>query len=395
MICLNFDEFSGFFFRAVESYDSFLIGLPQELKSENFQAQRPNTDPNTRPPPHIDINGQQLLGPPAKRKCIENGTTQAANDPVQSKQVVVAKKDSTVRLSKSMSKIGPQIRIQKLTSTQKLANVPPPALNISVATTTTTTTTATTRASNQLKIKNVKSLHQSAAATTTTNTITTANNTLNNDDLQKQTSGLNVENGRATGSIKKIRVVSVSKIPGRQLKMLVPVTPTPVGQVNAHSTPNKPVTATKLDSMPEDPLRIDSSTTELTIEPNKNVRPAFVKEVTLIQKNKQLSTSLPLMTVPAATATPGRSNGIVTRSRNINSEHPKKLYKCDSCAFTTEVEQNLMRHNLVVHTGDKPQICQTCKKRFPRKPLLLAHMREHHYELHSDLAYWDTNTNSN
>lgn len=352
------------------------------MKCDEYQVQRPSTNAHST---HTAINRQQSFEPLAKRKCIENGTTQAGNDPVQTKQLAVIKKSSAARLSTSMSKIGgTQVRIQKVASTQQSANATLP-LSTSVG----TTGKATATADNVLKIKNVKSLHQSATTSTATQ------NPLNNDNPQKKTGGggNNTENVLATDSAKKIRVISVSKIPGRSAKVLIPVTSISTGQINAQSTPNKPVAAAKNNFIPEDPLKISdeppAATAELAIEPSINRRPAFVKEVTLHQSNQQLSTSLPLMKV---TATRAPNAGIVTRSRNINSERQKPSYKCDSCAFTTEVEQNLMRHSLS-HTADKPLTCKICKKRFPRRPLLLAHMREHHHELHSDLAYWDTNSN--
>lgn len=374
------------------------------MKCDDYQVQRPNTT-NLNARPQIEINQQQSLDqPPVKRKCIENGViVETINGPAQTKQLTVDKTQrSTARLSKSMSKIGSQISIQKMTSVHSSVNVATPALNTSVPATTATATASASNA-NQFKIKNVKSLHQPA----TVITAVTANNPLNSGDPQKT-----IENGLAPGgSAKKVRVIKTSKIPGRSNGVLVkPVTLVSTAQVvNAQSTPNRPVQTTKrVNFIPEDPLKIDTPTTaavaaalpELTIEPiisAEIVRPAFVKEVKILQTNsKQLSTSLPLMAVSTAaaaaatttmTTTPGRT--MITRSRN-NTEHPKQLYKCESCAFTTEVEQNLMRHSLL-HTGDKPQVCKTCKKRFPRKPLLLAHMREYHHELHSDLAYWDTN----
>lgn len=372
------------------------------MKSDEYQVQRPSTVRNAQPP-QIPVNRQQSLEPPSKRKCIENGRPAAANGPAQPKQLAVVQKRSTARLSNSMSKIGPDVRIQKLKSAQKLANVTAPALNISAAAAATTTRTTTATTANQLKIKNVKSLQQPAITTTTSSTSTAANNSLNtgtpNIGVQKKSGGTNIGNVTPAGSLKKVHVVSSSKLPGGRFKVFVPKTPVPVFHVNAQSTPNRPANApaTKVNSIPEDedPLRIDEETTESTIVPSINegrMRPAYVKEVTLLQSNnKQLSTSLPTMTTKPP-ATPDQSNGIITRSRNINSEHPKRLYKCNLCAFTSEVEQNLMRHNLV-HTGDKSQICKTCKKRFPRKQLLLAHMREHHLELHSHLSYWDLTSN--
>lgn len=362
------------FSRLSESYDSFLIGLSREMKCDEYHVQGPTI---IAQPSHTQVNRQQPLEPLTKRKCIGNGTAQAVSGPLQSKQLVAikSKQPSVARLSKSMSRIGTQVSIQKVPATQQSANV------TSVGTMGTGTGTVMAPTDHVIKIKKVKSLHQSAVANTS------AHSPLNHvNPQQKKTGGINAENGHATGSAKKIHVISTSKIPGRTTKLLIPVTSISAAQVNAQSTPTRSVAAAKPNSIAEDPLKIDDTTTtatpELTIEPiinANNVRPAFVKEVTLHQTNKQLSTSLP----------PMKSNGIVTRSRNTNPERPKQVYKCDQCEFTTEVQQNLMRHSLA-HTADKPRTCHVCKKRFPRKSLLLAHMREYHQELHSDVDYWES-----
>lgn len=349
-----FDHF--FLFRILESYDAFLIGLPREMKCDDYQIQRPTANLNARP--NIQANRQLSIEPPAKRKCIENNSEYGASsytvngDSAKSNQFAVIGKRSTVRLSKSMSKIGSQISIQKVASMQ----------SASVTTPSTSAATATAKTANPFEIKKVQSLHH-----------------------------------HPVSSVEENRVIPASKIPGRRMKkVLITSTPIPTGQVNAQAMPHNHTTVKKLNLVPQDPLEIDTTTTQLTIEPSinaENLHPAFVQEIDVLPTtNKRLSISLPMASTSTSTTTPTtpQPNGIVTRSR-INLEHPKPLYKCDSCAFTSEVEQNLMRHNLTVHTGKKPQLCEACKKRFPSKSLLLAHKREYHRELHSDLAYWDNN----
>lgn len=364
------------------------------MKCDEYQVQRPST--SAHPTHTTEVNRQQSFEPLAKRKCIENGTTQTVSIPNHPKQLAVIRRSSAAQLSKSMSKIGTQVSIQKVAPTQQSATNVALPLSTSVGTTGKFTATAPATAAttdNVLKIKNVKSLHHSASANTT------QHNSLNNTQKKTSDGGNNSKNGLATSSAKQIRVISTSKIPGRSASVLIPVASIKAAQINAQSTPNKPLPVAKKDFIPEDPLKIceTAAAAELTIEPISimgNVLPAFVKEITLHQTNKQLSTSLPLTKAttapaPATTLTP---NGIVTRSRNTNSERPKQSYKCDWCEFSTEVEQNFLRHSLV-HSANKPICCKVCKKRFPRRPLLLAHMREYHHEMHSDLAYWETNSN--
>lgn len=365
-----------------------MIGLPREMKCDEYQIQRPAANSNVRT--YIQPKQQQLMieAPPAKRKRIEGNSENAAtmytiNDSTKSnQQLAVIEKRPTVQPS-HMSKIGSQISIQKVTSSSKQSG------NV---------TSATNTIAKFFEIKKVHSLYKEPVVAATAVANDSLNGTIRSDDQQKKTiTGRTIENGPAISSAKKIRFIPTSKIPGRRMKVLIPT-----DQVNAQSTPHKPTTASEL---PQDPLAIDTSastaaetTTELTIEPSINaqsVHPAFLSEITVLKTNKQLSTSLPMAssvsaTPAAAPTTPSQPHGILTRSR-IKLEQPKPLYKCDSCAFTSEVKQNLMRHNLLVHTGKKPQICKTCKKRFPSKSLLLTHMREYHHELHSDLAYWDTN----
>lgn len=370
--------------------------MPREMRCDEYQIQRPNTNLDARP--QIQENRQQLIEPPsAKRKCIENnggnGARYTANDSTKSNQLAVIGKRSTARLSKSVGKIGSQISIQKVALSMQSANVTAPSTGGA--------TQMATKTANLFEIKNVQSLLKKPATADTITITAIANDASNvrisSDDQQKKKKiGINTENGLTkNGAIKKVRLVAASKIPGpgpgRRMNVLVPSIP--ADQVNAQSTP----IVKKLNLVPQDPLAIDETTTTATlaIDPSinaENFSPAFVREIAVIQTNKQLSTSSPMASSVSATPltpTTPQTNGILTRSRNI-LEHPKPLYECDSCAFTSEVKQNLMRHNLV-HTGKKQQLCKTCEKRFPSKSLLLAHMREYHHELHSDLAYWDIN----
>lgn len=354
------------------------------MKNDEYEIQRPTfTYSNGHPPNH----GQQSIEapPPAKRpkRVLENINENGAlthipsDDSTKSNQCAVKEKRLNVRLSKSMSKIGSQISVQKVASPSIASvNVTAPSTNaVEIA-------SSAEAVANCFEIKRVQSLRKEPAVA--------------NNDQQKKIATKNV--------IKKIRLIPASKIPGRRTNVV-----TPAGKVNAQSTPivKKPI------PMPQDPLAIDepaataaaalATTTELTIEPSiqvESVHPAFHGKVAVLKMaNKQLSTSLPMITIPGtptAPATPTtpttpQTNGILTRSRNNqNAETPKRLHQCDSCAFTSEVYQNLLRH-MMVHTGKKPQMCKTCGKRFPSKSVLLAHKREYHRELHTDVAYWETN----
>ena len=171
------------------------------MKCDEYEIQRPNNYLKTQQTP-TEMNGQQLHKQLVKRKCIEN-------DANKSNQIAVISKSSTRNISKSMTKIGSEISIQKVA----LANVATPSTNAPMT---------PTAANKRIKIKKVTSLCQPA------------NNSSSNDDQQKKTH-INNENGCAASSAQTFRIVPVSKTPGRNLKVLIRKT----GQVNAQSMSTK------------------------------------------------------------------------------------------------------------------------------------------------------------
>lgn len=369
------------FFRILESYDSFLIGLPLDMRSDDYQFQRPNAN---------HFTGQAIDEmPPSKRKRIELG-------PSSSDRIIqIRKQHSVAHSSKSMKKIGPQITIHKMVSSRSTDLVAPSTLPLS---------------GNQLKITEVTSLHQATNNNVTkngrtpTNTVSTASKTPDERNRMKSmipitatpmtsTPILSV-NAHSTPILKSILKVKSSRTmledplkaddaaPATSM-----ISSTQISSGNAHSIPiPKPILKVK-GSKPADPLKTHSVTLAKLPMELKN------KPISQHQANQRLSISLPARaraTAVTAQAEPTtKPNSIVTRSRS-NSVHQRQLYKCDLCTFATEVQDNFLRHH-VNHTSEKPQTCKICRKRFAEKSILLAHMRENHHDLHSDLAYWDTN----
>lgn len=334
------------------------------MKSDEYEVHRPQ--PSTYVRKRIVADQQQLDEPSAKRKRIENGNEHDTNGATKTSQIAVIKRAPPTYLPRNLRKLGSQLVIQKVAGKQ----------STNAATTTTTTTTAAppALANNVLKIKNVTSLQRSTAVTATD----PLNISIPNGVPPKEKTIANAQNEPEKNSVKKIRILS--KIPGKQMKVFIPIT---------SSTPNKPSNTLKLTNLaPEDPLKIDEQIENSATEAKNNTGiehpKAIVKRMAVMKTGIQLSTSLPIASSSASVTLPTEKNGILTRSRRT-----KPLYKCDSCAFTTEVDENFLRHRLI-HTVEKAQVCKTCKKRFPRKPLLIAHLRDNHHELHSDLAYWDT-----
>lgn len=332
------------------------MDLPRDMKCEDYQLQRFNLNPVR---PSIQVNRQQLIEPPKKRKRIESVPT--------------------VHLPSGINKIGPQFSTEKV-ATKQTSNA---TTTVTTTSSSSTSTATTTTATNVFKIQKVASLHRSNGSPA---------NPLK-EPLKEPLNG-----SIAYGDQEKKSSIPI-KILERHAKIWRPLNVIPVGHVNAQSTPNKPAVLQmhlkKSAAVEEDPLKIDTTAAEVTTKASsnngsqrnikENKRPAH-SQIATLQTNKELSISLPIAL--STTAAAAAANSIITRSR-ANPEHPKTLFECDyACGFTTGTKQNLMRHH-IHHTGVKSQTCKICNKRFARKPLLLAHMRENHHDLHSDLAYWD------
>lgn len=48
-------------------------------------------------------------------------------------------------------------------------------------------------------------------------------------------------------------------------------------------------------------------------------------------------------------------------------------YQCTLCSYSTPLKYDLVKHN-VVHTGERPFVCNVCGRRFPRKDNLKRHI---------------------
>mmetsp|Transcript_56997 Transcript_56997/g.135973 ORF Transcript_56997/g.135973 Transcript_56997/m.135973 type:complete len:112 (-) Transcript_56997:15-350(-) len=54
----------------------------------------------------------------------------------------------------------------------------------------------------------------------------------------------------------------------------------------------------------------------------------------------------------------------------------EKPHVCETCGKVFAQKSNLTRH-MLVHSGEKPHVCETCGKAFAQKSALTKHMRKH------------------
>ncbi|XP_055306878.1 zinc finger protein 814-like, partial [Sitodiplosis mosellana] len=76
---------------------------------------------------------------------------------------------------------------------------------------------------------------------------------------------------------------------------------------------------------------------------------------------------------------PGRGHGAKNKESCGKVGVPKtvlKKHKCDVCVYSTDYKGHLNRH-LLKHTGEKPNGCTFCSKRFTTKQNLRSHMKAH------------------
>lgn len=66
---------------------------------------------------------------------------------------------------------------------------------------------------------------------------------------------------------------------------------------------------------------------------------------------------------------------------HMRQSHPEetKIFKCKFCEKIFDVWKNFKRHEVIVHTNERPFICniESCRKRFKRNPSLQRHLETH------------------
>lgn len=71
-------------------------------------------------------------------------------------------------------------------------------------------------------------------------------------------------------------------------------------------------------------------------------------------------------------------NNLYSISTSLKSDSSKnqELHACDICPYKTPHVTNLKRHYLI-HTGQRPFVCNYCNKSFNQKVTLSVHLRLH------------------
>lgn len=325
----------------MESYDSFLLGLPTDLKSNDCEINKPpiNLPIRSRPIANLPQNN----APAAKRKRTDDGIV---NSNIMSTKAISLRSNRTsesTQLSKSVNKIGSEISIKKVVS--KVIE--------------TSASRAIAKNDDDIIFCGVEQVSK---------------------DRKKS---LDAARGR-TDFYMYLAENRMSSPKNHERRMTIggPLITTTTSN-NRSAQPDTTMQALgKIRESTEEIIKTKAKTSEkrpkIIIE---KVAPNIVRE--LSAASKPMANRNPLLSVTLPTTL--EVGGIVTRSRGNNH---KQSFKCNECNYVTEVRSNLDRHKLT-HTGQKPFNCKVCDKKFTQKVNLFSHMRSNHQDLHGNPSFWE------
>lgn len=322
----------------MESFDSFLIGLPKEMRSSNCTVNKADT---TKSMSKYVNSSSESVEVPAKRKR-PNESNVVTGDSFMTR-IIDTRSNKTGNFSKNMTRIGSQISVKKMVS-------------------------RTVETSTSISKTNKGSPSVKQGPRVIQPVISDRNKSL--EHARNQTNyHLFVAENRMTSPKNVARRMTLGgpmiAIPIRNGRKDNVKTSTPKAAVAANHEATDNSTAPRQVNL----RRKTIGEKEL---PLNNIG----RELRIMKKpNEQLSVTLP-------------GEGRVTRSRGKNREEPH--FRCEYCDYTSEVKTNYQRHTLV-HTGERPFKCKHCKKGFTQKVNLLSHLRANHHEMQGDPEYWDLN----
>lgn len=333
----------------MESFDSFLIGLPNEMKTSDCKINQPNAKVYVKPgksiaeaQPRIILPTltakhqiEKTVSPIPKRQCTSNEDVVAAGGAVQSQRPnLVSNQHSTQSKTvlKGTDKIGAATNVQKSVSFSKRTKV------------------------SRIRIPD---------------------NVNVDDDIIF--CGISTSTPNARKAIEAPKNVNVERVTDDTFKYL-------------KNLQRRMSIAESMVSIPKDPLKASEVSAERKeAAPPKDSQAKVVSEKStknekkcdavakVDNRKKPVNKEVLSVTLPAVAAVvPNR--GVMTRSRR-QTIHEKPTLRCDECDYTTSVRTNLLRHSLV-HSGEKPFKCDVCDKGFTQKNNLMSHHRTNHKNLY-------------
>ncbi|XP_031639344.1 zinc finger protein 37-like [Contarinia nasturtii] len=357
------NEFRNHFFYIVnnrlrEAYDSFLIELPREMRSEEMVVHKP---PTIVLKARSDTHKDKALNPPSKRQRIDNETM-----------------NESVRITKNVTNTNPKIDKTQIIEQKMVSKVM--QTSTSVTKTSTNSMTQCNRYSISNKFANLRSVDEIQKSQQL------------NRSLEKAKSNLEEANKRL------ILVETNKSMSGIQRRKSV-------GAPLMYGNTNQPIKCMTI-SVKQTANKCQNNDIATKIQPNKVVarRKTFaVKD--LVTNNKKpnndngkkpqkqtiklaVSPVKEMASVSVKKDTAPLSNGVYnTRSRRSNRKSFGGAFTCDECDYSSDVRTNLQRH-MRNHTGERPFKCKHCAKDFLQKVNLKSHMKANHHEHHFDPAYW-------
>lgn len=330
----------------MESFDAFMIGVPQEMKDFDSTIRKFNA-----------VGNQQIVNP-AKRKRTDDSII---SDRYAKSSTQTARSIQAPQFSNIIPKIGSEIRVKKVISR----------------------TTEATTVSAKSDFDSMDSDDVILVPDEETPKSSTAQDLKKNYDAAR----------RSTDYIMYLADSRMSSPKNTERRMTItsPIVSILKKQLSKSktaetNTSKKNALANSDDKMKEN---LKNGVNEAKIKSTKNYKQNScndketcsdhkVKHVEKL-KRTQLSATLPA------------SGNMVTRSRVSleNVAQALNRLKCSQCDYTSERKSSLTRH-MLKHSGNAYK-CKHCQEQFIQKTNLITHLRRNHTELQSEPAYWEFN----
>lgn len=336
----------------MESFDSFLIGLPKELKSEDCSINRCGATKAMKRP-SVELSGSESMDVLAKRhRPSDYSATESTAPSTMTSQS--NQSTSSLKMATNMKPVlDPVYSVQKIISKLPKRPVPPSSGDI---------TFETANLSKGNRISATKEAPQVARS------IPLSDISIKPKDR--------TENARNLNSLLHLYLTE-NKLssPNQERRM------TQIPKVHlASNALNKPIAEIGLGTKPKQEQRthrIEKVAPKQVYQRRKTVvgkelssdKTATEQAITRQKPSEQLNMTL--------TAARGRSRSVY---------RGPVTYQCDNCYYSSNVSTNFRRH-LLIHSGERPFKCEHCDKGFIQKVNYLGHLKKHHPEVQLDPSY--------